>query len=124
MGGLYTLSRIYAGLMGFIILGGILWFSSALSGTIVAAGTIGGVTSLGVSLVPPRKLSNQSIQRTLITLCVIGVGAGLVLVWDDLNASGGIEWDVLSMKALDIVALATMAILALRRSPDAPHGAE
>ena len=30
MGEFYTIARIYAGFMGFIILGGILWFASSL----------------------------------------------------------------------------------------------
>ena len=116
MDGIYTLSRIYAGFMGFTSLGGILWFAGTLSRMIVIAGTIAGVSSLAASLVPPHKLSRHSIQRTLIALCVIGVGAELVLIMDALTISHGVEWDVVSMEILNITALTTMAVKALNWS--------
>lgn len=117
MNGLYTVARIYAGIMGFIILGGILWFASALSGAIVVAGMTAGASSLIASLIPPRKFSDGAIRRTLIGLCAIGIGAGLVLVVDDLSAPRAIEWDVVSMKTLDIASLAAMATIALKWRP-------
>lgn len=116
MNGFYTASRIYAGFMGIIILGGILWFSSTLSGAIVVAGTVAGFSSLAAALIPKHKLSSHLTRQVLVTLCVIGIGTMLVLVTDDLTATRGIEWDVVAMKAIDIMALATMASIALRWS--------
>jgi len=118
MSGLYTTSRIYAGFMGFTILGGILWFASTLNSVIVMAGMVTGFSSLAVAFIPKRKLSSHSTRRVIVGLCVIGIGAGLVLVVDDLNASRGIEWDVVIMKALDVAALAIMAVIALKWSPE------
>lgn len=114
MSGLYTLSRISTGFLGFTAIGGVVWFASSLSKTIVLAGVLLGLTSLVVAFVPQRKLLSGATRRTLVTLCVVGIGAGLVLVADNFNASRGIEWDVVAINLLHIAALATMAAIALK----------
>ena len=115
MSGIYSASRVFVGFLGFIALGGVIWFASSLANEIVLAGVLLGLTSLVAALIPQRKLSSSATRRTLVTLCVIGAGAGLVLVADNLSASGGIEWDVVAMNVLHIAALATMAVIALRQ---------
>lgn len=113
--GLYTLSRGLAAFFGFTVLLGILWFAgSPGGGAFVVPGILMGFSSLAAAFVPQRKLSSVATRRTLVTLCVVGIGAGFVLVADNLSASRGIEWDVVSMNVLHIAALATMAIMALR----------
>lgn len=116
MSGLYTVSRIFVGMLGFIALGGVVWFASALNNTIVLAGVLLGLVSLAAVFVPQRKLSSGAIRRTLVALCLVGIGAGFILVADNLKAPRGIEWDVVSANILHIAALATMAILALRQN--------
>ena len=118
MGELYTIARIYAGFMGFTILGGILWFASSLSNAIDIAGIFAGFSSLAAASISPGKLCIHSVRRILLGLCSIGISAGLVLVVDDLtqsNGIGGVEWDVVAMKTLDVAALAVMAGAALSR---------
>lgn len=118
MGEFYTIARIYAGFMGFIILGSILWFASSLSNAIDIAGTLAGFSSLAAASISPDKLCIHSVRRILVGLCSIGISAGLVLVVDDLtqsNGMGGVEWDVVAMKTFDVAALAVMAGTALSR---------
>jgi len=117
MSGIYGASRVFVGFLGFIALGGIIWFAGSLSSEIVLAGVLLGLTSLVVALIPQRKLSSSTTRRTLVTLCIVGAGAGLVLVVDNFSTSRGIEWDVVAMNVLHIAALATMAAIALKWSP-------
>lgn len=121
MSRLYTPSRIFVGFLGFTALGGIIWFASSLANEIVLAGVLLGLTSLVVAFIPQRKLSSIATRRILVTLCVVGIGAGLALVVDNLSTSRGIEWDVVSMNVLHIAALATMAAIALRRPPESTY---
>lgn len=118
MGELYTIARIYAGFMGFIILGGILWFASSLSNVIDIAGTLAGFSGLAAASISPDKLCINSVRRILVGFCSIGISAGLVLVVDDFtqsNGVGGIEWHVVAMKTYHVAALAVMAGTALSR---------
>jgi len=118
MSGLYTLSRGLAGFFGFTTLLGVLWFAdSPGGGAFIIPGLLMGFSSLAVAFIPQRKLSSSATGRTLVTLCVVGIGAGLVLVADDLGASSGIEWDVVAIRLLHIAALAVMAVTALKWSP-------
>jgi len=114
MSGLYVVSRIFVGILGFIALGGVVWFASTLGNTLVLAGLLLGFTSLVAAFVPQRKLSSSATQRVLVTLCVLGIGAGFVLVVDNLKVPREIEWDVVSINILHIAALATMAVIALK----------
>lgn len=120
MSGLYTVSRIFAGILGFISLVGVVWFSSALNSLIAGAGALLALTSLAVAFVPQQKLSTPSVRGTAILLCVVGIGAGLVLTFDDLRASRDIEWDIVSMKLINLIALAVIAVVAFRKSPSDP----
>ncbi|OGI69262.1 MAG: hypothetical protein A2W18_07095 [Candidatus Muproteobacteria bacterium RBG_16_60_9] len=117
MSGIYGVLRVFVGFFGFIALGGIIWFASSLASAIALAGVLLGLTSLVAAFIPQRKLSSGKTRRTLVTLCVVGAGAGLVLVADNFSASGGIEWDVVAINVLHVAALATMAVIALRRPP-------
>src|SRR3990172_1491218 len=110
MNGLYTLLRGLVAFFGFTDLLGVLWFADSLGGAFIIAGVLMGFSSLAAALVPQRKRSSGATRRTLVTLCVVGIGAGLVLVANDLGASRGIEWDVVAIRLLHIAALATMAI--------------
>ena len=116
MSSLYNMSRILTGILGFIALGGVVWFGSILNNMIALAAVLLGLASLATVFVPQRKLSSGVIRQILIALCIVGIGAGFFLVVDNLRAPGGIEWDVVSMNVLHIIALATMALIALRRS--------
>jgi hypothetical protein len=118
MNGLYTLSRGLAVFFGFIVLLSILWFTSSLGGTLIIAGVLMGLSSLAAAFIPQRKLSSGATRRTLVTLCVVGIGAGLVLVADDLGATSGIEWDVVAIRLVHIAALAAMAVIALKWPPE------
>jgi hypothetical protein len=115
MSGIYTLSRVLVAFFGFTALLGMIWFASSLSGAFMTAGLLMGFSSLAVAFVPQRKLSSGAARRTLVTLCVVGIGTGLFLVADDLGVSRGIEWDVVAIRMLHIAALATMAVIALRQ---------
>lgn len=118
MGEFYTIARIYVGFMGFIILGGILWFASSLSNAIDIAGTLAGFSGLAAASISPDKLYIHSVRWVLIGLCSIGISAGLVLVVDDLSQSNGVgavEWDVVAMKTYHVAALVVMAGIALSR---------
>jgi len=114
MNGLYTLSRGVAVFFGFTVLLSILWFASSLSGAFIIAGLLMGFSSLTVAFIPQRKLSKGTTRRALVTLCVVGIGAGLFLVADDLGATSGIEWDVVAIRLVHIAALAAMAVIALK----------
>jgi len=124
MSGLYTLSRIFVAFLGFTALLGVLWFASSLREAIIIAGVLLGISSLLAAFVPQHKLSNRETRRTLIALCVIGIGAGLVLVVDDLGASRGIEWHVVTINLIHVAALATMAVTALKRSSEEILGSD
>lgn len=115
MNGLYTVSRFFAGFLGFIALGGVLWFNASLSNAIIIAGA--GLTSLAVAFVPQRKLVSGTVRLIVILLCLVGIVTGFVLVTNNLKATGGIEWDIVAMNLLHIAALATIAIIALKRAP-------
>lgn len=108
MSGLYTLLlRGLVAFFGFAMLLGVLWFAgSPGGGTFVIPSTLMGFSSLAAAF---------ATRRTLVTLCVVGIGAGLVLVADDLDAPRGIEWSVVAIRLLHIAALVTMAITALER---------
>lgn len=121
MGELYTIARIYAGFMGFTILGGILWFASSISNAIDIAGMLAGFSGLGAASISPDKLCIHSVRRMLVGFCSIGISAGLVLVVDDLTQSNGVdrvEWDVVAMNTYHVAALAVMAGTALSRKDD------
>lgn len=118
MSGIYGVLRVFVGFFGFIALGGIIWFASSLASKIVLAGVLLGLTSLVVAFIPQRKLSSGKTRRTLVTLCIVGAGAGVVLVADNLSVSGGIEWDVVAMNVLHVAALAAMAFIALKQPPE------
>src|SRR5919108_4028938 len=109
MSKLYLWSRILAGFFGFTALLGILWFSASQGGLFVAAALSMGFSSIIASFVPPRALSNQATRVFLITLCIVGVGAGLILVADDLGALRGVEWDVVAIRLLHIGTLGVLA---------------
>lgn len=114
MSGLYIVSRIFVGILGFISLGGVVWFGSALSSVVAGTGLLLALVSLAVAFVPQQKLSSSLVRGTMMLLCVVGIGAGLFLTADDLRASRGIEWDVVSMKLLHVIALAAIAVVAFR----------
>jgi hypothetical protein len=119
MSGLYTLLRGFVAILGFTLLLGILWFSgSPGGGAFIIPGVLMGFSSLAAAFVPQRKLSSGATRRTLVALCVVGIGAGLVLVAKDLGVSSSIEWDVVAITLLHIATLATMAVIALRRPPE------
>jgi hypothetical protein len=52
-----------------------------------------------------------------VILCVVGIGAGLVLVADDLGVSSGIEWHVVAIRLVHIATLTAMIVIALKWSP-------
>lgn len=118
MSGLYTLSRGLAVFFGFTTLLGVLWFAEAPGGeTFIIPGVLLGFSSLAAAFVPQRKLSSGTTRRMLVTLCVVGIGAGLFLVADDLGVSSGIEWHVVAIRLVHIVALAAMAVITLKWLP-------
>ena len=110
MSGFYTLLlRGLVAFFGFTTLLGVLWFAGSPGGeAFVIPGTLMGFSSLAAAF---------ATRRTLVTLCVVGIGAGLVLVAGDLGASRGIEWSVVAIRFLHIAVLATMAVTALKQSP-------
>lgn len=113
---LYIFLRGANGFFGFTTLLGVLWFADAPGGqAFIVPGLLLGFSSLVVAFIPQRKLSKGTTQRTLVTLCVVGIGAGLVLVADDLGATSGIEWDVVAIRLVHIAALAIMAVIALKQ---------
>jgi hypothetical protein len=114
MDGLYTLARSVVGFMAIITLGGVVWFGSSLRNQILVAGVLLGCSSLVASLVPQRKLSSRAATAFLVAVSVIGTGAGVVLLADDLGEFPAIEWDVLSARILHVAALGTLAMRALR----------
>jgi hypothetical protein len=119
MSGLYTLSRGLAGFFGITTLLGVLWFADAPGGqAFIIPGLLMGLSSLTVAFIAQRKLSSSATRRTLVTLCVVGIGAGVVLVADDLGVSSGIEWHVVAIRLAHIAALAAMAFIALRQPPE------
>ncbi len=118
MNGLYTLSRGLAIFFGFTVLLSVLWFASSLGKAFIIAGLLMGFSSLVAGFIPQRKLSSGTTRRSLVVLCVVGIGAGLVLVADDLGTTSEIEWDVIAIRLLHIAALATIAVTALKRSPE------
>ena len=119
MSSLYlVLSRYVVGIMGVLILWGLLFFSSTLQSAIVTAGLVLGSTSLVVALMPQRALCIFPVRLVFFLLCVVGVGAALVLLWHRLGRSSGIELDVVSANILHIAALATLAIF---RKPKVPE---
>ncbi len=118
MSGIYTLSRALAAFFGFTVLLGILWFADSLGRAFITAGVLMGFSSLAVAFVPQRKLSRGATRRIVVTLCAVGISAGLVLVADDLGASPGIEWHVVAIRLFHIAVLAMMAIIALKWSPN------
>jgi hypothetical protein len=116
MKSLYTLLRVLVAFLGFSVLLGVVWFVGSPGGqALLVPGVLMALSSLAVAFVPKRKLSNTGTQRILVALCVVGIGAGLVLVADDLGASHEIEWDVVVIRLVHIVALATMAIVSRRK---------
>jgi hypothetical protein len=116
---LYTLSRGITGFFGFTTLLGVLWFADAPGGqTFIIPGLLMGFSSLVVAFIPQRKLSKGTIQRILVALCIVGIGAGLFLVADDLGATSGIEWDVVAIRLVHIAALAAMAVITLKWPPE------
>jgi hypothetical protein len=123
MSKLYLWSRILAGFFGFTALLGVLWFSASQGKVFVIAALSMGFSSLIAVFVPLRTLSSTAVRVFLIVLCTVGVSAGLVLVVDDLMSSSGIEWsevewDVVAIRLLHTAALAAMAIVALKWSPE------
>lgn len=115
---LYLLSQVIACVFGFITLGGLLWFAGSHSMVVLTAGLLLGFSSVAVAFFPRRKLSNSIARGTLVTLCVVGACAGLVLTSNDLTASYGTEWDVVAMRLLPVAALAIIGIKTLDRSPN------
>jgi hypothetical protein len=90
----------------------VVWFAGAPGGQeLLVPGILMAFSSLAVAFVPKRKLSSTGTQRILVVLCVVGIGAGFVLVADDLGVSHEIEWHVVAIRLVHIVALATMAII-------------
>lgn len=112
---LYHISRYVAGVMGFVTLWGLLFFSSVLESTIVTASLVLSSTSLVVALIPQNKLRTLPTRLVFFLLCLLGVGAGLVLLWDNLDLSSGVEWDVVSASILHIAALALLALFAIKK---------
>lgn len=111
---LYSLSRGLAAFFGFTVLLGVLWFiGSPGGGTHVVPNVLLGFGSIAAAFVPQRKLSNATTRRTLVTLCVVAIGSGLVLIAGDLKAARGIEWDVIAIRLVHIAALATLATKSL-----------
>lgn len=118
MTGLYTLSRGVVVFLAFAVLLGVLWFADSLGAASIVAGALTGFCSIAAAFVPQRKLSSDPTRRILITLCIVGTSSELILIADDLGTSRGIEWDVVALRFLHIAALATMALTALRWSPE------
>lgn len=118
MNELYGLSRVLVVFFGLTTLLGVVWFANSLGETVVIVGIIMGLSSLGAAFVSFRMLTSGATRRVLITLCAIGIGAGFILIANDLGASRGIEWDVVAIRLLHIVALATMAIKQETKIPE------
>lgn len=118
MDGIYGLARVCAGFLGFTALTGVIWFGGSLSGIEFAAGLILGLTSLLAAFIPKRRLSVPSIRQMLIMLCALGIAAGAVLTVRKLAGPNQIEWDVVAIDLLNLIALAVMAIKARRHVPE------
>lgn len=102
-------SRVLVLFFGLTALLGVLWFAGSSGGeTLMLPGVVMGFSSLVAVFLPQRKWA----QRIQVVLCVVGIGAGLVLLKYDFTAPHVIEWDVVAMRFLHIAALATMAIMA------------
>lgn len=115
MSKLYFWSRLLAGFFGFTTLLGIIWFSDSLGRAVIIAGLLMGFSSIAAALVPARALSNKAVRPLVTILCVVGIGAGLVLVANDVRGPlSKIEWDVLAIRFLHIGSLAVLAAKALQ----------
>lgn len=112
MNGLYGIARICAGLLGFTGLLGVAWFSTFLGSTEFASGLILGLTSLATALIPQRSLSIGKVRQTLLLLCLVGFGGGIVLISHNLASPHPVELDVVAMNLLNIGALVVIAIRA------------
>lgn len=115
---LYLWSRLLAGFFGFTALLSVLWFSASQGKIFVTASLLIGFSSLAASFVPPRTLSNKAVGALVTVLCVVGIGAGLVLVANDLSGPlSKVEWDVVAIRLLHIGALGVLAAKALKLLP-------
>ena len=111
----YSLARVCAGFLGLTALLGIAWFATSLGTTEFAAGLMLGLTSLAAAFVPQRKLSIKKVRRTIVLLCLVGIGSGLVLIAGNLAAPLKIEWDVVVINLLNLAALIVMVANARNR---------
>lgn len=109
MGMFYGVARVIAGFLGFTSLVGVNWFGGALTSVDFTSGLIIGLTSLAAAVIPARKLSHTSVLRALLTLCVAGSSAGMVLVASGLAPPYPIEWDVVIINLVNAGALVAMA---------------
>lgn len=111
---LYTSLRALVAFFGFTVFLGVIWFAGSPGGEVgVVPAILMAFSSLAVALIPARKLLNVGTRRILVVLCIVGVGAGIALVASDISTSQEIEWDVITIRLLHIVALATMAVLSI-----------
>lgn len=106
---LYILSRILVAFFGVTTLLGVLWFAGSISKILTIAGVLLGLASLAAAFVPQRKLSSDTTRRTLVMLCAVGTGAGLILVADNFSASNAIEWHVVMVNLLHVTAFTVIA---------------
>lgn len=105
----YGVARVIAGFLGFTALVGVSWFGGALTSVDLTGGLILGLTSLAAAFIPTRKLNHASALRTLLTLCIAGTSAGMLLVASGLAPPYPIEWDVVIINLLNSGALVVMA---------------
>lgn len=105
----YGFSRVTVGFLGFTSLVGVIWFGDAITGVEFTGGLVLGLTSLAVALVPKRKLNHTRARRAVVTLCVAGIAAGMVLVASNMAPPYPIEWDVIAINLLNVGALVAMA---------------
>jgi len=113
----YIALRGIIAFLGFSVLLGNVWFSDSLNGFVLLAGIVLGANSLIAAFVPEPNSTTKKTQRVVVALCVVGLGAGLILVINDLRASGNIEWHVLAIRGLHLALLAVMAIKNFNRKP-------
>ena len=119
MKGIYMWSRALAGFFGLTTLLSVLWFSASQGKIFVTASMFMGFASVAVAVVPPRTLSNKAVVALVTVFCIVGIGAGLVLVANDLSGPlNKTEWDVAAVRLLHIGALGVLAAKALKMLPD------
>lgn len=104
-------ARIVAIIFSFVNMLGLFWFLDSLVGSTVVFGALSIICALAVALAPRENVRvNTLFRNALLVLCLIGVGALVMLIAQDYQRTYGPDIGAITLRAIFAASFIFMAI--------------